>query len=415
MIDFDQFKLSNGLQVLVHKDSSVPIATVNVLYNVGSRDEDENKTGFAHLFEHLMFGGSKNIPNYDEPLQVVGGENNAFTNPDITNYFLTLPANNLETAFWLESDRMMSLSFDPKVLEVQRKVVIEEYKQNYLSQPYGDAMMTLKALAYQTHPYRWPTIGRDISHVEQATLDDVKSFFYKFYRPNNAILVVAGRVETEEVEQLAKKWFSDIPAGEAYHRRLPQEAQQTTPRFIEKNGKVPAHAIYKAFHIPRRTSPDYHATDLLSDILGRSRSSRLFTQLVKENPLFSSINAYVTGSVDPGLLIINGRLNEGVALQTADDAITSVVEAIKKTIVSNEELRKVKNQAESTLVFSEMELLNRAMSLAYSAMLGDPNMINQESEKIQAVTPEDIQQAARKILDLNNSSTLHYKSEQQTG
>ncbi|MGB3588585.1 MAG: pitrilysin family protein [Tunicatimonas sp.] len=410
MIDFDQFKLSNGLQVLVHKDSSVPIATVNVLYNVGSRDEDENKTGFAHLFEHLMFGGSKNIPNYDTPLQVVGGENNAFTNPDITNYFLTLPATNLETAFWLESDRMMSLSFDPKVLEVQRKVVIEEYKQNYLNQPYGDAMMTLKGLAYQTHPYRWPTIGRDIAHIEQATLDDVKSFFYKFYRPNNAILVVAGRVEAEEVKRLAEKWFGDIPAGEAYDRQLPQEAQQTTPRFTKKTGKVPAHAIYKAFHIPERTNAGYHAADLLSDILGRSRSSRLFTELVKENPLFSSINAYVTGSVDPGLLVINGRLNEGVALQTADEAINSVVEEVKENIVSNEELRKVKNQAESTLVFSEMELLNRAMSLAYSSMLGDPNLINQESEKIQAVTTEDIQRSAQKILDQNNSSTLHYES-----
>ncbi|WKN42480.1 M16 family metallopeptidase [Tunicatimonas pelagia] len=410
MIDFNQFKLSNGLQVLVHTDPSVPIATVNVLYNVGSRDEDENKTGFAHLFEHLMFGGSKNIPSYDEPLQLVGGENNAFTNPDITNYFLTLPVTNLETAFWLESDRMLSLSFDPKVLEVQRKVVIEEYKQNYLNQPYGDAMMTLKALAYQTHPYRWPTIGRDISHIEQATLDDVKSFFYKFYRPNNAVLVVAGQVEAEEVKQLAEKWFGDIPAGEPYHRQLPQEAEQTEPRHLKKAGDVPAHAIYKAFHIPGRTQAGYHAADLLSDILGRSRSSRLFTQLVKENPLFSSINAYVTGSVDPGLLIIHGRLNEGVTLEAADEAITSVIEEVKEKRISGEELRKVKNQAESTLVFSEMELLNRAMSLAFSTLLGDPNLINQESAKIQAVTAEDIQQSAQKILSANNSSTLFYEA-----
>lgn len=411
MIDFDQFSLANGLQVIVHPDPAVPIATVNLLYNVGSRDEDENKTGFAHLFEHLMFGGSKNIPNYDEPLQLVGGENNAFTNPDITNYFITLPATNLETAFWLESDRMLSLSFDPKVLEVQRKVVIEEYKQNYLNQPYGDAMITLKALAYQTHPYRWPTIGRDISHIEQATLNDVKSFFYKFYRPNNAILVVAGQVNTEEVKGLAEKWFGDIPAGETYRRELLQEDQQTAPRFMKKTDDVPVHAIYKAFHIPGRNQPGYHAADLLSDILGRSRSSRLFTRLVKENPLFSSINAYVTGAIDPGLLIVSGRLNEGVSLETADKAISTVIDEMQEKSVGGEELRKVKNQAESTLVFSEMELLNRAMSLAYSALLGDPNLINQESEKIQAVTADDIQQTAQKILSANNSSTLFYEAD----
>lgn len=411
MIDFDQFSLANGLHVIVHPDPAVPIATVNLLYNVGSRDEDENKTGFAHLFEHLMFGGSKNIPNYDEPLQLVGGENNAFTNPDITNYFITLPATNLETAFWLESDRMLSLSFDPKVLEVQRKVVIEEYKQNYLNQPYGDAMITLKALAYQTHPYRWPTIGRDISHIEQATLNDVKSFFYKFYRPNNAILVVAGQVNTEEVKGLAEKWFGDIPAGETYRRELLQEDQQTAPRFMKKTDDVPVHAIYKAFHIPGRNQPGYHAADLLSDILGRSRSSRLFTRLVKENPLFSSINAYVTGAIDPGLLIVSGRLNEGVSLETADKAISTVIDEMQEKSVGGEELRKVKNQAESTLVFSEMELLNRAMSLAYSALLGDPNLINQESEKIQAVTADDIQQTAQKILSANNSSTLFYEAD----
>ncbi|MEM9676038.1 MAG: pitrilysin family protein [Bacteroidota bacterium] len=410
MIEFEQFTLDNGLQVLVHPDSSIPIATTNILYNVGSRDEDENKTGFAHLFEHLMFGGSQSIPSFDEPLQKVGGENNAFTNPDITNYYITLPAANLETAFWLESDRMLSLSFDPNVLEVQRKVVIEEYKQNYLNQPYGDAMMSLKALAYQTHPYRWPTIGRDIAHIEDATLDDVKSFFYKFYRPNNAILVVAGQVEVSRVRQLAEKWFGDIPAGETYRRNLPQEPQQTEARTTHRQADVPAHALYKAYHIPGRNQPDYHAADLLSDVLGRSRSSRLFTKLVKETPLFSSINAYVTGSIDPGLLIINGRLNEDVDLETANTAVESVIEDLRRELVSGEELRKVKNQAESTLVFSEMELLNRAMNLAYSTLLGNPDLINQESECIQAVKADDVLRMADALLAPEKSNTLFYEA-----
>lgn len=410
MIEFEKFTLDNGLQVLVHPDHSVPIATTNVLYNVGSRDEEEHKTGFAHLFEHLMFGGSQHIPMFDEPLQKVGGENNAFTNPDITNYYITLPAANLETALWLESDRMLSLSFDPKVLEVQRKVVIEEYKQNYLNQPYGDAMIQLKALAYQAHPYRWPTIGRDISHIEDATLEDVKSFFYKFYRPNNAILVVAGQVEVAEVRRLTEKWFGDIPSGDPYHRDLPQEPVQTEKREKWVKANVPAHALYKAYHIPDRLDADYHAADLLSDILGRSRSSRLFTRLVKETPLFSSINAYLSGAIDPGLLIIHGKVNEGVSLEEADQAVNTVIQEIQQNPVHGEELRKVQNQAESTLVFSEMELLNRAMNLAYSTLLGDPNFVNEESRKIQAVTTDDIQRMAQTLLPPEKSNTLFYQA-----
>lgn len=413
MIEFEKFTLNNGLQVLVHTDRSVPIATTNVLYDVGSKDEDENKTGFAHLFEHLMFGGSKHIPMFDEPLQKVGGENNAFTNPDITNYYMTLPATNLETAFWLESDRMLSLSFDPKVLEVQRKVVIEEYKQNYLNQPYGDALMQLKALAYQTHPYRWPTIGRDISHIEDATMEDVKSFFYKFYRPNNATLVVAGQVEVDDVRRLVEKWFGDIPAGEPYHRDLPQEPPQVEKREKWVKADVPVHALYKAFPIPGRTHPDYPASDLVSDILGRSRSSRLFTRLVQEQPIFSSINSYVSGAIDPGLLIIQGKVHEGVSLEEADQAVNEVLQNVCQGSVEENELRKVKNQAESTLVFSEMELLNRAMNLAYSNLLGDPNLINEELSRIQAVTIDDLERLAKSILQPEKSSTLFYEAERQ--
>ena len=408
MINFNEFTLDNGLRVLVHEDLSTPLAAFNLLYNVGSRDEEENKTGFAHLFEHLMFGGSRHIPSYDEPLQLVGGENNAFTSPDITNYYITLPSVNLETAFWLESDRMLSLSFDPQVLEVQRNVVIEEYKQNYLNQPYGDATIKLKALAYQYHPYRWPTIGRDIAHIEEATLDYVRTFFYKYYLPNNAVLVIAGNVVTEDVKRLAEKWFGPIPSGKDYVRQLPAEPVQTAKRELHVEAAVPVDALYKAYHMPARLDPWYHTVDLLSDVLERGKSSRLYAELVSKNPLFTSIHAYIGGSIDPGLLMIQGKVQEGVSLEEANQAVEAVIDDLKHTMVGEEELEKVKNQAESSLVFAEMELLNRAMNLAYATLLGDPAIVNQESEKIQAVTPEGLHRMARQVLDVNNSSTVFY-------
>ena len=411
MIDFTTFTLDNGLRVLVHEDATTPLAAFNVLYDVGSRDEDPDKTGFAHLFEHLMFGGSRHIPSYDEPLQRVGGENNAFTSPDITNYYITLPAANLETAFWLESDRMLSLSFDPEVLRVQRSVVIEEYKQNYLNQPYGDAMIKLKELAYRVHPYRWPTIGRHISHIEEATLDDVRTFFYRHYVPRNAVLVVAGSVTVDEVKRLADRWFGPISAGKRPPRQLPVEPPQADRREQHVTGSVPADALYKAYHMPARLDGRYHTIDLLSDVLERGKSSRLYTEVVKKNPLFSSINAYISGSADPGLLIIQGKVQHGVALEEANQAVEAVVEDLRSATVADEELEKVKNQAESSLVFAEMELLNRAMNLAYATVLGDPQIVNRESEKIQAVTAEGVQQMAKEVLTADNSSTLFYHAE----
>ncbi|GAB3736996.1 pitrilysin family protein [Spirosoma lituiforme] len=409
MIAYEKFVLDNGLQVFVHEDASTPMAAVNILYNVGSRDEDPAKTGFAHLFEHLMFGGSQNITSYDEPLQKVGGENNAFTSPDITNYYITLPAANLETAFWLESDRMLSLSFDPQVLDVQQKVVIEEFKQRYLNQPYGDVWLKLRPLAYQQHPYRWATIGKDISHIENATLDDVKSFFFKYYLPNNAILVVAGNVTVEQVKQLCAKWFAPIQAGAPYVRQLPTEPKQTEARKLETSAKVPLDSLYKAYHMPGRFQANFQTTDLLGDILGRSKSSRLYQQLLRTNPLFSNVNAYITASIDPGLLVIQGNLNKGVSLEEADAAVESIVQEFIDQPVPEEELAKVKNQAEATLAFSEVELLNRAMNLAYAANAGDPDLVNQEAAQIQAVTPDGIQTMARQVLRKDNCSTLYYR------
>lgn len=408
MINFESFTLNNGLKVLVHEDHSAPTAAVNLLYKVGARDEDPEKTGFAHLFEHLMFGGSKNIPEYDEPLQKVGGDNNAFTSNDITNYYITIPSINLETAFWLESDRMLSLSFDPKVLEIQRSVVIEEFKQRYLNQPYGDAWLKLRPLAYQKHPYRWATIGKEIEHIERATMEDVKDFFFRFYVPNNAVLVVAGDVTVDRVKELSEKWFGPIPAGPEIQRDLPREPQQTAQRVIEVEENVPVDALYMTFHMDGRMGEKYHATDLLSDILGRGKSSRLYSELLDGQRIFNSISAHVTGSIDPGLFVIEGKLNQGRSMEEAENAIWLLIEDFKKSELTEVEVRKVKNKAESTLVFTQMELLNRAMALAFGEMLGDPESVNHEVDKIRAVTPEAVLECANDVLTKDNASILRY-------
>ncbi len=410
MIKYNRFTLSNGLTVLVHHDSHTPMVAMNILYKVGARDEDPEKTGFAHLFEHLMFGGSVNIPEYDTPLQLAGGENNAFTNSDITNYYLTLPKNNLETAFWLESDRMLSLAFTPKSLEVQRQVVIEEFKQNYLNQPYGDVYLHLKPLAYKVHPYQWNTIGKEISHIEKATMDDVKAFYQKFYNPDNAIVCLAGNVDIEEARVLSEKWFGDIPKGKYIERNYPVEPPQTKPRKLTLERNVPQSAIYMAWHIPSRTDPEYYSCDLISDLLSNGNSSRLYQHLVKEQKLFSELNAFITGDVDPGLFIVSGKLYDSVDFKTAEEAIEKELKNIKETPVSREELKKVQNKLEANLVFSEISVLNRAMSLCYYEMLGNADLFNLEKEKYQSVTPDNIQKTANRIFDEKNKNVLYYKA-----
>ncbi|GGH02409.1 M16 family metallopeptidase [Pedobacter zeae] len=411
MVDFNRFTLANGLKVLVHEDATTPMAVLNILYDVGARDEDPEKTGFAHLFEHLMFGGSVNIPSYDEPLQRVGGENNAFTSNDITNYYITLPAENIETAFWLESDRMLSLAFSEKSLDTQRNVVSEEFKQRYLNQPYGDVWLKLRPLAYKKHSYRWATIGKELSHIENATMDDVKAFFKKHYTPQNAILVVGGNVKTEEVKKLAEKWFEPIPAGEKYIRDLIQEDPQTEARQETVKANVPLNAIYMAFKMPGRLNEDYYAFDLLSDILSRGQSSRLYNSLLKEQQLFSDINAYISSSLDPGLFIVEGKLVEGVAIETAEKAIWAELEKLKTELVSETELTKVKNKVESVLVFSEMGLLDKAMNLAYYELLGDAALLNQETGAFLKVSAEDIKRISNETFNPNSSSTLYYLTE----
>lgn len=410
MIQFEKFELSNGLRVLVHQDKSTPMAVVNVLYDVGARDENPDKTGFAHLFEHLMFGGSVNIPVYDEPLQVAGGENNAFTTNDLTNYYCQLPAENIETAFWLESDRMLSLAFSKKSLEVQRKVVCEEFKEHYINKPYGDVWHKLRGLTYTTHPYKWMTIGASLKHVEDATLEDVRQFFNKHYNPANAILVVAGNVEVEQVKMLADKWFGPIPSGEKYLRNLPQEPIQNGARFMEVKADVPLDALYKCWHIYARTDPRYYTADLISDILSGGGSSRLFQSLVKEKKLFSNIECYHLGSTDPGLITIEGKLVKGVDIRVADNAVNEELSKLVEEGISETELEKVKNKTESAMAFEDMSILNRASSIAMYELLGDAGLMNTELAKYQAVTTENIQQESRKIFADSNCSTMYYLS-----
>jgi zinc protease len=408
MVLFDRFTLDNGLKVLVHEDPTTPMAVVNILYDVGARDEDPDKTGFAHLFEHLMFGGSINIPTYDEPLQRVGGENNAFTSNDITNYYITLPAVNLETAFWLESDRMLSLAFSEKSLEVQRNVVCEEFKQRYLNQPYGDVWLKLRPMAYKKHPYQWATIGKVLEHIENATIEDVKDFFKKHYNPSNAIIVVGGSVKTEDVKRLAEKWFGDIPGLGKPTRNLEPEPEQTEERKLTVNADVPLNSIYKAFHMPSRSDENYFTVDLISDILSRGNSSRLFRKLLKEQKLFSEINAYLTGSLDTGLFVVEGKPLPGVAMEIAEASIWHELEQLKTELVTEDELTKVKNKIESTMVFSEMSLLDKAMNLAFFELLGDAERLNSETQKYLDVTASQIQQQAQQIFRKENSSTLYY-------
>ena len=412
MINYDKFVLDNGLRVIVHSDDTTPLAAVNILYQVGARNENPERTGFAHLFEHLMFGGSANIPNYDQPLQMVGGENNAFTTNDITNYHITLPAENIETAFWLESDRMLSLGFTEKSLEVQRNVVIEEFRQRYLNQPYGDVWLYLRPLAYKVHPYRWATIGMNEEHISGATMPMVKEFFYSWYAPNNAILVVTGNVKTKEIKDLTQKWFGDIPERNISTLSIPQEPQQNETRRLTLERPVPMNAIYFAFQMPGRMHEDYKAVDILSDLLGNGKSSRLFRTLVMEKKLFGDIESYVTGTIDTGLLIIEGRINSDVSFKTAEDAVFETIKDLHSSI-SEMELQKIKNKAEATLVFSYCDILNKATNLAFFEMMGDAQMVNKELEGYQKVSIADLKKCMNEYLKISNASILNYKTKNE--
>ncbi|MCU0363628.1 MAG: insulinase family protein [Bacteroidales bacterium] len=410
MIEFSRHTLGNGLRLLVHEDRSSPLVAFNLLYDAGSRDEDETMTGMAHLFEHLMFGGTEAIPDFDTPLQIAGGENNAFTKCDITNYYITVPARNIETAFWLESDRMRGLDLSQRSLDTQKKVVTEEFRQRYLNQPYGDAILRLRALAYKVHPYRWPAIGLDPSHIERASLDTVREFYNLHYAPNNAILTLAGNISTAEAYSLALKWFGDIEASPARIRKLPVEPQQSEPRRLTTESEVPSDAVYRVWHTCGRNEPDFHTLDLITDLLAGGESGRLNRILAREKKMFSDINAYVTSDIDPGLLIVNGKLMKGVDPEEALSGIEDVIRSLSGIRSDDYEFEKVRNRFESSVVFQNTSILNKAMNLSYYELLGDASKINREVEMYRNVSASDVEACLARYLTEKNSATLVYRS-----
>lgn len=410
MINYQQFVLDNGLQVLVHEDHSSKMAVLNILYKVGSRNEIPGKTGLAHYFEHLMFGSSKNVPVFDSALERVGGSCNAFTNTDITNYYISLPAVNIETAFWLESDRMLQLNLSAKTIETQRKVVIEEFKQRYLNQPYGDVFHHIRKLAFDTHPYQWPTIGREIEDIVNYNREDVEEFYFTHYRPDNALMVVAGDVTLDQIKQLAEKWFGDIPSGKIPKKPIPQEMPQRAKKTLTVEADVPTDALYKVFHMPGKLQEGYLQADLITDILGFGRSSILEQQLVKKGNIFASVGAYIFGTVDPGLIVFSGKMEKGQRTELAEKALNEVLEEFIHSTISENTLTKVKNQAEAMKTYESVQLLNRAMSLAYYAHLGNPDYYQTEYEKKTRIPSESIMDWAKEILKEENASVVYYKS-----
>lgn len=410
MISYKVKHLNNGLTFIHHYDPNTNLCVSNILYNVGARDEDPSKTGFAHLFEHLMFGGSVNIPSFDTPLQKASGENNAFTSNDITNYYITLPSDNIETALWLESDRMLRLDFSEKSLNTQKGVVIEEFKQRYLNHPYGDAWLHLRPLAYKTHPYQWPTIGKEISHIENAKLEEVIAFFESYYNPSNAIICIAGNIEFEKAYELTLKWFGDIPAGPENKNIYPIE--ETPTIRVEKTiiSDVPQDSIYMAFQMVDRMHPMYFAFDMLSDILSGSESSRFTNILVKEKEIFSHIHAYITGDIDKGLFVVEGKLNSGIDFDRAEASILEILNEISVNGLDHEELTKVKNKSLTSNLFAKTSVLNKAMALCYSYRLGDVELVNTDIERIKNLQKSDIQNICKEYLLNNTQAVLKYKT-----
>ena len=415
MIQFDKIKLANGLTVIVHTDQSTPFVAVNVCYNVGSKHEDPDKTGFAHLFEHLTFGGSLHVTDFDMAVQRAGGANNAFTSNDLTNYYITLPANNIETAMWLESDRMLGPKFSKKGLDVQKKVVIEEFRQRNLNKPYGDVWHILRDLAYKVHPYRWPTIGLVPEHIESATLKDVKDFFFHHYAPNNAVLVISGNITTSEAFKLAEKWFADIPYREIDPYTGKPEPRQESDREITVNRDVPIDTFYVAWHMGARNEKEVYILDLLSDILSNGSSSRFEVRLVKEQKLFTEADAYLSGENEPGLFIATGKASHGVDIHLAREKMLEEIMMTVETPITAYELEKVKNRVEADLLLNEIGYLEKAIQLASFEIMGDASEINRQGEKYRDITAADLLATAGKLFRKGNRNTLNYLSLQNPG
>lgn len=405
-LDFHTFTLANGLRVLVHPDPALPQAIVNVLYRVGSKDENPNRTGFAHLFEHLMFRGSKHVPHYDTHVQRVGGQNNAFTHFDITNYYISLPANQIETAMWLESDRMLGLDFTEENLETEKRVVIEEFKQRYLNQPYGDAYLQLLPLHFQHHSYQWPVIGKHISHIEEATMEDVKDFFYGFYAPNNATLTVAGDVTVEQVKHLAEKWFGPIPFRELKKQKQTPEPVQQAHKLKTVHAEVPYPAVYNMFHIPAYGTRDYFIADILTDILTAGRGGKLNKKLVREDQIATRVSAFSWSMHDPGVLSIDAFVAEGKTPEQYQEALFQVIDDLQN--LTQAALSRVQRKLASSFTLQQIKLQNKTFALAFSDAIGDPNLANATPEIYQSITLDEVKKAAATYLAPSNASTLFY-------
>jgi len=411
MVEFESHQLSNGLIILAHRDQSTELATCNLIYGVGARDEDENLTGFAHLFEHLMFGGSRHIPNFDQPVQLAGGENNAFTNNDYTNYYITLPHQNIETAFWLESDRLLALDFSEQNLMTQKKVVIEEFQQRYLNQPYGDVWLHLRPLAYTHHPYRWPTIGRDIQHIEHAQLEQVKAFFYQHYCPGNAILSVAGKIQADHVFKMAEKWFGQIERIYKPLVKIPAEPKQQANRIKRIRRPVPQDEVYLAYHMGARISDDFYCGDLLSDVLSSGNSSRLMNELIKEREVLTDANAYITGDIDPGLFILSGKPRPGITVEETQQLLEEQIYRLSDEFISEREYHKTLNKVEANFAYGQTSILNKAMNLGFHELLGSAESINDQINRYKNTSREQLNQFAIDNLQPSNCSILHYCAE----
>ena len=410
MIQYKQKTLPNGLKIIINEDNMTELVAVNMLYKVGSKDEKPNHTGFAHLFEHLMFSGSKNFPEFDTLINDLGGESNAFTTCDITNFYISVPSLYLETILRIEADRMRNLLIDKKHLDIQKKVVIEEFKQRYLNQPYGDVYKLMRELSYKVHPYSWQTIGKDISHIKNADLEAVKDFYNTYYQPNNAILALSGNIKSEQAFSLVEKIFSfDSTATKTISYK--QEPLQIENRFLEVKRNVPASIVFITFPMCKRVDEDFYIFDLISDILSNGKSSRLYKYFVMEKKIFTGIDAVVSGDDDNGLFMIIAKLTDGITAEQAEKEIFLAVKQFCDNPPTDREFQKVKNKYITNITLNNIKILDKAMNLAYYEHLNILDRINTEQNRYETIKIEDMVCLAKKTFFERKHNTLYYIAE----
>ena len=408
MIHFNSHRLKNGLRLIHHYNATTSMVAVNLLFDVGSSDENPSKTGLAHLMEHLMFSGSKHVAKFDDMLQRAGGDSNAWTSCDVTNYYDVLPVHNLETALWLESERLVNLNLTEENIAIQKSVVTEEFKQRYLNQPYGDVLHLTHGLAYEVHPYRWPTIGLDVDTIKSFTSDDIINFHNRFYSVNNMVLCISGNVDFDTAVKLVEKWFGDIEPYDIAPRNLPEEPVQQQCRFITHKSEVPNNMLFLTYHMCSRTSADYPVSDIISDILGNGMSSRFYQQLILNTNMFADVDASVMGARDPGLFYIRARLEQGVDFDKARDAINEVLRQLIDGGATQHEIDKCVNKYISNKLFENVGYAEKAVSLCMHELLWGAQGINTENDRYREITPQAVNSVASQLFDSNNCSIIYY-------